>query len=807
MTLDQALQHAIAHHQAGRLADAEQLYRAILHAQPRHPDANHNLGLIAVQVGNPVAALPLLKTALEANPAQGQYWLSYADTLYQAGQSETARAVLAQGRARGLQGPAVDDLARRLTPNLTDPLAPALALREAGDYRQAQTWLRDHLAVQPQDAAAWAHLTQVLLLDRQVAAAANALQRALALAPQAAVVQRNQARLALAGQQPEAALAAAQQAHRTDPADPENQLVLAAALGATGHLVAAMTAVDTALQARPDYAEALAQRALFKARAGDLAGALADANQGLTLKPHLSALWGLLASLHQQRQDRPAAMTALERALAIEPDNVGYLSDLGELRRQCEDFASALALLARAVELGPDQVAPWVNYGAALQQAGRPEEAQQAYLRAQALDPHHAAILNNLGALAKEAERWEEALDWFAQAVALEPDNAGAVRNQAKALDKLERFAEARAVYRRALALEPEHVEVHIGLAALETATPDAPTLAILERAVAEGADCTTEQKLAAHFALGKLYAELDEPDRAFPHYARGHAYRARKHGPHDHRRDQQHLTFNRQVFTAAFFAERGDWGLPVLGPIFIVGMPRSGTSLIEQILATHSRVHGAGERLDINDFANDLLGGTALDAPQAAAGRLSAPTIRAMAERHWECLRTVANGRSFVTDKAPHNFQALWLIALLYPRAIILHSVRNPIDTCLSCFFQNFVTEHAYTDDLRALGQHYNYYRAMMAHWESVLPVPIHPVVYEDLVADPETRIPQLLACCGLEYEPACLEFHRTERAVKTASAHQVKRPMYRTSVEKWRRYERHLEPLLEELEQGWVE
>jgi hypothetical protein len=160
-----------------------------------------------------------------------------------------------------------------------------------------------------------------------------------------------------------------------------------------------------------------------------------------------------------------------------------------------------------------------------------------------------------------------------------------------------------------------------------------------------------------------------------------------------------------------------------------------------------------------------------------------------------------LSGGSPRVVDKMPHNFETLWLASLLFPNATILHSVRSPMDTCLSCFFQNFHRGHAYTDDLRSLGHHYNYYLALMDHWKKALPIPIHDVVYEEVVGDPEQQIPRLLELCGLEFEEACMEFHKTRRAVKTASTSQVRRKLYTSSVEKWRRYEAHLGPLLEAL------
>jgi len=333
-TADQALQQAIEHHRANRLEDAERLYRAILQAQPKHPDANHNLGVLAVSAGQAQAALPFLRTALEANQQVVQFWLSFASALLDCQQNDAARQVLTAARQRRLTGEAIDKLEQRLAPQQIQPaaeppLAPAIAMREAGRYVEAAAWLTNWIDTQgkaatdvAQIAEAHALTAHVLLLDKQEAAAAEALGRAVALAPAHPAVARNRARLALKQNQADAALAAAQAAQQTNPDNPESWLVLAAALEAKQRNAEALPLVERALQVCPNYAEAWANRALIRLRGKDQAGALADVEHALQLKPHLPQLWSLAATLRFQRSDLAGAIAAQQTALGLEPENI-----------------------------------------------------------------------------------------------------------------------------------------------------------------------------------------------------------------------------------------------------------------------------------------------------------------------------------------------------------------------------------------------------------------------------------------------------------------------------------------------------
>ena len=470
LTIDQALQQAVAYHEAGQLQDAERLYRAILKTQPNHPDANHNLGVLAVQVKQPATGLHHLKVALEVNPNQGKHWLSYIDALIQTNQTAAARQLLEQGRQRGLQGVAVEALAGRLaqlenaTPGQPTELERAIAHREAGLYKEAVLILQGGLVSNPQEASAHALLAQVLSLDKQDEAAWAALNIALSINPALPIVQRNRARLLLKQQKTDEALQAAQAAYQSDATDPENQLVLAAALGANNRNEQALLLVKNALESLPNYAEAYAVRAQLKLRGNDLAGALADAEKTLSIKPHLGQLWGLVGSLRYQLNNLPGTFDALEKALDYEPDNAQHLANLGEFKRQAGAVEAAIVLLEKAIAVAPGNAGAWTNLGAALQESQRIPEAKAAYVKALEIAPEQAEVASNLGALAKQEGNWQEALRYFNQALKIKPNMAQTYSNLGAILQEIGRIDEAEVSYRRAIEIEPDLAGAHSNL-------------------------------------------------------------------------------------------------------------------------------------------------------------------------------------------------------------------------------------------------------------------------------------------------------------------------------------------------------
>ena len=302
-------------------------------------------------------------------------------------------------------------------------------------------------------------------------------------------------------------------------------------------------------------------------------------------------------------------------------------------------------------------------------------------------------------------------------------------------------------------------------------------------------------------FGLGKLFEDLRQYEKAFGHFLTGNAI---KHGTYEFAIEDVEKYFERlkQLFTKDLFGKNKSAGSSDGKPIFVVGMPRTGTTLVEQVLASHPNVFGAGELDDLNRIVTSHFG--AIDdvkfienINQANTGEFS----RA-GDDYIGMIRERAETADFITDKMPDNFRLIGMIKLLMPNAKIIHCRRDPRDTCLSIFKTLFTIKgHYYAYDLGLLGQYYNLYRDLMTHWHSVLPGFIYDIHYEDVVADQEPQSRALLAYCGLEWDDACLEFHKTNRPVQTASAAQTRRPMYKDFIQSWKRFEKWLAPLLDEL------
>ena len=311
---------------------------------------------------------------------------------------------------------------------------------------------------------------------------------------------------------------------------------------------------------------------------------------------------------------------------------------------------------------------------------------------------------------------------------------------------------------------------------------------------------------IRVRFALARHHADAGDHARAFQYFRIGNEMRAREAGRHGRTFDRAAVDGLAErsiaLFTPEFFAERGETGAPSERPVFIVGMPRSGTTLVEQILASHHAVFGAGELDAIEAITYRLSSAGRADAayPDTVAG-LDAAACRRLGDAYLERLATLDANAARVTDKMPANFRHLGLIALLLPGARIVHCQRDPLDVCLSCYVQNFTRGNEFSNDLGDIAVTYRAYRRLIDHWRRVLPVPMLDVRYEELVDDQAAVSRRIVDFVDLEWDPACLEFHANRRAVQTSSALQVRRPIYRDSIERWRVYQAELQPLIEAL------
>ena len=499
------------------------------------------------------------------------------------------------------------------------------------------------------------------------------------------------------------------------------------------------------------------------------------------------------------------------------------LCNLGSVLFRQDKPTEALPLLHEAIRLAPRYAQARNIIGGVLLALNQFEPAVQHLREAVRLDPKLAAAHSNLGIALEHLDRVDEAIQCFRESIRLDPEYSAAHNNLGSALKNLGKPAEALAEFKAVLRVDPNNNVALFNLSRLAAVGEYEFSDAELDNIQ----ELTTRPNLAAsdrarlHFALSAVLDKKAAYDEAFAHCRRANeltkeAYRLRGStfdpAAHAERIDKLIAAYTPAYFervrgfdraSCTSFGSDSDSDLPV----FIVGMPRSGTSLAEQILASHPQVHGGGELSDIDLLVNAMterVGDARSEStiyPQCIAN-LDAATAKSLAEAHVQRLQLMGGAATRVTDKAPFNFLHVGFLATLFPRARIIHCRRDPIDTCLSCYFQSFAVLYPFTLDLTHLGQYYRQYQRLMAHWAKVSPTPILELNYEELTADQETWSRRLIEFCGLEWDERCLRFHETPRVVRTFSALQVRQPMYRSAVGRWKRYEQHLQPLLAALE-----
>jgi tetratricopeptide (TPR) repeat protein len=495
----------------------------------------------------------------------------------------------------------------------------------------------------------------------------------------------------------------------------------------------------------------------------------------------------------------PEAEHALRAILKARPTDVAAIRMLGETAVRLGRLEAAENLLARCVELAPTFTGARYNYATVLYRRGKSEAAIAETDRLLAADPRHPGYRNlRAAALARIGENLQ-AIEGYAGVLKDFPDQPKVWMSMGHALKTVGRQGESIDAYRRALSLAPNLGEAWWSLANLKTVRFSAADAEAMTAQLARG-DISDEDRFHLEFALGKAREDAADYAAAFESYARGNALRRREL---DYEADEttQFVERAKAVFTPAFFAERRGQGAQAPDPIFIVGLPRSGSTLVEQILASHSQVEGTQELPDIISIARRLGGRATRESesryPEALA-ELSGDDLRALGE---EYLARVAVhrklGRPFFIDKMPNNFQHLGLIQLILPNARVIDARRHPLGCGLSGFKQHFARGQGFTYDLTDLGRYYADYVALMAHFDAVLPGRVHRVIYERMVADPEGEVRALLAACGLPFEAACLRFYENDRAVRTASSEQVRRPIFTEAADHWKNYDPWLGPL----------
>jgi tetratricopeptide (TPR) repeat protein len=734
------------------------------------------------------------------------------------GSEEALLPFKAEGERRATQAAAIIELesTRAAAAAVVAPaqtVAPGHALilaeqkRRQGFLGDADELARRVLTEEPSNAEA-AHMLGIIAHQSgKTSEAIDHLRRAIALKPDVALYHANLGEMCRLVGRIDDAIAAGRRAIEINPDYPGALSNLGIAMFDQGRFEEALAHYDRAIALQDDFAQAHSNRGNALQRLKRFADAEPSYRRALELQPNFGDAWNNLGTCLRELKRPEEAEKVYRKALELKPNDPDTLDNLALAVKDLDRLDEAAELLRRALVIEARSDKLHLHYGTILLDQKKVEEAAAATERALALNANNHDAVNLMGRVAFERSDLKGALTHFRRALALKPDLADAYNNMGNALKELGQLPQAHDAYLEAIKLDPDITGVYVNLADSMTFKPGDPHLATMERLAAKAEGLSNTDRMQLDFALGKAYADLKDHRRSFKHMLDGNA---RKRATISYDEKPTFALFDRieAVFTPELIKSKSGAGDPSPLPIFVIGMPRSGTTLVEQIIASHPKVHGAGELQTFNDVVLTVRGpdGNTIPYPEFVSA-LQAPALKQLGARYLGLVRELAAkaghaNAQHVTDKMPSNYYFAGLIHLALPNAKIVHTMRDPVDTCISCFSKLFSAEQNHTYDLAELGRYYKRYERLMAHWRRVLPAGrILDVKYEGVVADLEGQARRIIAHCGLPWDERCLSFHKTERPVRTASASQVRQPIYSTAVGRWRVYEEHIGPLLKSL------
>jgi tetratricopeptide (TPR) repeat protein len=670
--------------------------------------------------------------------------------------------------------------------------------QEAGRLQQAEDLVRQVLQVRPNSALAWHTLGLVAHASNKPQLAIEFVGRAVECDPTVALFHANLAEMNRLQKNIDEAIACGLRAVKCDP----NQV--------SAHTNLGIAYFDND---EFDKAEACHRKAI-------------------ALDPTCAPSLNNLGSVLRERKDDEAALSWYEKALAAQPGYLEPLNNIGATLVRMDRPEEAIKVLQEAITRNPGYAEAHCNLGFALLELEKIKPALECFTRALHYRPDYPEAYVGLARVHKEEYLLDAAEKHARTAIAMEPDSQDAwcVLGTIQTAQGVP--GEARKSFEKALEIDPELTGAHMGLGNLlledghieaaerifreagkdgydRTSTlfslvqarkmkKDDPEIAELE--AMDVKTLPPNKAIYVHFALGKAYDDTGVPDKAFPHFIEGcRIKRARL--TYDADEKDRIFASVRETFSKKFIDERRGGGCKSELPIFVLGMPRSGTTLTEQIIASHPDVFGAGEIFDLLDAVGSRTQGPQEPFPCNIA-KLDAKGLAAMGQSYVDGLRKRDKAAKRITDKMPINFLHIGIIHLILPKAKIVHVHRHPLDTCISCFTRLFAHNQDATYELKELGRFYRAYYETMQHWKKVLPKgAYYDIRYEKLVENTDEEARKLIDYCGLDWNDACLEFHKTERTVRTASVTQVRQPIYKSSLARWKKYEKFLGPLIEGL------
>ncbi|HEY9841768.1 MAG TPA: tetratricopeptide repeat protein [Candidatus Obscuribacterales bacterium] len=774
---------AFASHQAGELSGACECYLAVLALDPQHADAHYLLGVLASQQKQYGEAIGLIEKAIA---------LRDDEPIYHANLGNAYKAV-----GRWAEAEAAYERALALRPD------DAKSLSGLG---QALQWLKRHqeafprfqaaIALEPAQIMHFYHFAMALQDAGMHSQAIAVLEKGLALDPGHAESHRN---LGLAYQmsgKPLKALAHYLKARENLPEDAALCNNLGNIYRQLGRLTQAAECLQKAVALEPERVESYYNLGAVLEQDGKGEAAIKAFEAFLARRPRHDDVPRILCHIgriYRGMDRRPRALACYEAALKINPQLGQAYNEAGLLFLELNQASKAILCFERSLVIDPDRQQAQIRLAYSQQTLGELEAAEKHFQAV--IDGHPDHLLAQLGVAGVESERghFDRAVARIDQVLARHPDQLEALAGKANALEKLRRYDEAwelvEPLVERGL-IQPTLAAAYGTLCLRKKHYAEG--VAYLEKVLASLPDLHFRIKWPIHFRLGELYDKLSERDKSFAHFASGNALK-----PHTFNLEgyQRSATATLDCFTPAFLASMPRVA-PGARPVFIVGMPRSGTTLTEQILCSHPDVWGGGELAFLGEIWRDLIHDLPSEASawQAHLAGLPLERWQELARSYLDQTAALASRPVLhITDKMPSNFQLLGLIEILFPDAVIVHCQRHPLDTCLSCFTRDF-NHLEYTNKLEHLGAYYRSYLDLMDHWRAVSSLQILEMRYEETIQDQEAASRRLVAHAGLDWNEACLSFYETERFVKTASYEQVRNPIYTSSVARYKPYEQYL-------------
>ncbi len=553
---------------------------------------------------------------------------------------------------------------------------------------------------------------------------------------------------------------------------------------------------ETLVSQFPRKPQAWDQKGMFQRALGDHLAAKQSFEKARDLDPKSADFHDHLAIALRALGKREAAVESYEKALAIDTNRAITWGNMGNVLRDLKRDQEALDAYEKAVELTPKAANMRVMYAQALIGMDKPEDGLKQALEAIKLDPDNASAHSEIGCAHLQLGQYDDAIVALNRSIELNPNVHGVHHNLATVYQQTGVLDKATECYREALKINPSFGPAQRQLSSITKFEAGDAKLDELE-AMAKSVGLEESQRADVYFTLAKAYDDTKEFDKAFPYLQNANQI-VRKDIEYDSKTNANFVNRIIDTYSTEFFESHQGQGASSHVPVFIVGMPRSGTTLTEQIISSHPEVFGAGELMKMSELTSQMQKDFGLKGryPECA-GEASEGNLLSFAGNYLDHLREFDGKAHRVTDKMPFNYRMLGLISVIFPNAKIVHCRRHPYDIIISCYFARFKEQLAFSYNLLEAARYVRDYERLMDHWRQTLPIPIYETRYDELVTDQEQKSREIIEFCGLQWDDACLQFHENKRPVLTASNWQVRQPMYSSSVERWRNYEKFLAPL----------